>query len=97
MDFDPQLSDSEATDESHVIEYEESQLESGEIIQIELLDPVDSLNNNFESWTETTVGNVAYLILYSNDIGVRLKAQRLNKEFLEWYAAKQSSAGCVLL
>jgi len=39
--MDPNLSDSDATDETRPAEYEDFELTSGEIIQIEVLDPKD--------------------------------------------------------
>lgn len=54
-----------------------------------------NLNNNFATWTVQTLGTAAYLILYSDNITTRLRAQNLKHEFTNWYFAK--SSWCTLL
>jgi hypothetical protein len=55
------------------------------------------LNDNFSSWNVETIGNVAHLILYSKNISSRMQAQRLKREFMEWYGANRTSSRCALL
>ena len=54
----------------------------------------ESLNDNFAMWNAQTLGNVAYLILYDQNITTRLRAQRLKQDFINWY---YKSSWCTLL
>jgi hypothetical protein len=62
------------------------EVNSGQSKMIEkAFDDDDQSMNRFDLWTITSVGNIAYIIVYYNNQTIQEKAKKIFGCYLEWY------------